>query len=227
VVFAEAAGLATPAPLWGTLAPFSMVEIRVYDVRKKKRTMKEKLVGFGSNATDADAAVDSASTYLSGYPQAVRALSILAYGRLRFGNVMHDLAKGTAYESEFPSMEKVLKENAKRFTVKRPKIKNWKMPRTKNAYVFLAFPKKDKELLVIWTDVDLLLKEFGQEFDSLDPYIAQRLTRIADVGFGVDSPAEVPLLQFEREWSSYMVSRPKGGSQKGAAQFSCTGSSRS
>jgi hypothetical protein len=211
VVMEESTGLATPAPQWGTVAAFSAVEVRVYNVAKKKRTLKETFFGFGASESDIDVAVDSADTLIGGYPQAVSALSGRMYWRLSGQNVLHDLAKDTAHASEFPSIEKVFKDNAKRFKVERPKIKNWKMPRTGNAYVFYSFPKKDKRAVMILTDVDLLIKELGQNFDSLDRYIAQRLARIADEGFGVESPAEVPVLQVGEEWRSYMVSHPQGG----------------
>jgi len=211
VVLAEGAGLATQPPVWGTLAPVTTVDLRVYDVRKKKRTLKDILRGFGTLNDDEDAAVDSADTFVSGYPQAVRIVSNAAYWRLSGKDVLHQLAKGTGFEDEFPSVKTLLKANAKRFDFDRPKIKGWKSPKTRNSYVYIAEPKKDKQILGIVSDVDLLLKELGQDFDSLDLYVAHRLGNLADEGFGVESITEVPLLQFEDAWRSYMVSSPQGG----------------
>ncbi len=211
VVLAEGAGLATQPPVWGTLAPVTTVDLRVYDVRKKKRTFKDILRGFGTLNDDEDAAVDSADTFVSGYPQAVRIVSNAAYWRLSGKDVLHQLAKGTGFEDDFPSVKTLLKANAKRFDFDRPKIKGWKSPKTRNSYVYIAEPKKDKQILGIVSDVDLLLKELGQDFDSLDLYVARRLGNLADEGFGVESITEVPLLQFKDAWRSYMVSSPQGG----------------
>ena len=106
-VFEESAGLTTPAPLWGTLAAYSGVELRVYDTSKKRRVLKEKIYGVGRAERDIDAAVDSSHTFLFGYPQAVRTLSGTTYWRLTGRNVLHELAKGTAYEDEFPSIQTI------------------------------------------------------------------------------------------------------------------------
>ena len=211
VVLAEGAGLATQPPVWGTLAPHTTVDFRVYDVRKKKRTLKDILRRFGTLNDDEDAAVDSADTLVSGYPQAVRAVSDDVYWRLSGGDVLHQLAKGTSFEDDFPSVKTLLEAYAKRFDFDRPKIKGWKNPKTGNSYVYITEPKKDKQIIGIASDVDLLLKELGQDFDSLELYILHRLTKLADQGFGVESPAEVPLLQFTENWSSYMIPNPQGG----------------
>ena len=211
VVLKEDAGLVTQSGLWGTLAPYTMAELRVYDVRKKKRTLKEGLRGFGTHNDDEDAAVDSADTFVSGYPRAVRTVSNTAYWRLSGRDVLHQLAKGTGFEDDFPSVKTLMDANAKRFDFERPKLKGWKMPKTRNSYLFIAEPKKDRQVLAIVSDVDLLVKWLGQDFDSLKPYIAHRLTQLADQGFGVEAPTEVPLLQFGESWISYMISNPKGG----------------
>ena len=211
VVIEEVAGLVTPSGFWGSLAPSTTAEIRVYDVRKEKRTLKERLQSLATRNDDADAAVDSADTFASGYPQAVRTVSNTAYWRLSGRDVLHQLAKGTGFEDDFPSVKTLMDANAKRFTFERPKLKGWKMPKTRNSYLFIAEPKKDRQIFAIVSDVDLLVKEFGQDFDSLDLYVAHRLSKLADGGFGVESITEVPLLQFTDDWSSYMVPSPQGG----------------
>ncbi len=211
VVIEEFAGLVTPSGSWGALAPSTTAKLRVYDVRKKKRTMKVLQQRWVTLNDDEDAAVDSADTFVSGYAQAVTAVSDIIFWSLSGRDVLHQLAKGTSFEDDFPSIKTLYEANAKRFDFVRPKIKGWKKHKTGNSHLFITAPKKDKQNLGIVSDVDPLLKELGQDFDSLESYIPYWLTRLADRGFGVESPTEVPLLQFTENWSSYMIPNASGG----------------
>ena len=211
VVIEEAAGLVTPSGSWGALAPITTAKLQVYDVRKKKRTMKVLQQRWVTLNDDEDAAVDSADTFVSGYTQAVTAVSDIIFWSLSGRDVLHQLAKGTSFEDDFPSIKTLYEANAKRFDFVRPKIKGWKNLKTGNSHLYITAPKKDKQNLGIVSEIDPLLKELGQDFDSLESYIPYLLTRLADLGFGVESPTEVPLLQFTDSWSSYMITNSSGG----------------
>lgn len=211
VVIEEVAGLVTPSGSWGSLAPSTTATLRVYDVRKKKRTLKLVLQRWDTLNDDEDAAVDSADTFVSGYPQAVTAVSDIIFWSLSGRDVLHQLAKGTSFEDDFPSIKTLYEANAKRFDFVRPKIKGWKNLKTGNSHLYITAPKKDKQNLGIVSEIDPLLKELGQDFDSLESYIPYLLTRLADLGFGVESLTEVPLLQFTENWSSYMIPNASGG----------------
>lgn len=211
VVMKETAGMSTLHVKWGTLSPLSLVEMAVYDVGKKKRLLKEKLEGVADPLEDIDTALDTPAPFIDGYPDAASRLAYATYWRLNGKNILHTISRRSEHADEFASIEDVLAAGAKRFDIDRPKMKGWKTPKTGTPFMFRAEPKKDRKVFGIISDVDMLVKELGQEFETLDPYLAMRLTRQMDLGYGVDSAEDVPLLEFTGDWTSYMISDPRGG----------------
>ena len=115
VVLEEWAGMATPTLRWGSLAPVTNSKLRVYKAGEKKPLLKENLEGVGPFNDDKDAALDAPESFVDGYPEAVSIAAYHLYWRLNGRNVLHGLAKGTPHADKFPSIEKVLADNAKRF----------------------------------------------------------------------------------------------------------------
>ena len=211
VIEEDKVGMATLKIKWGTLSPRSLIKMSVYDAKKKKRVLKEKLQGLGDPISDINAAVDTPEPFLAGYPQAVNRLAYATYWRLNGKDILHTIAKGTEHADEFVSVATVLADNAKRFTFDRPKLKGWKYRKSGTPYVFLAEPKKDRKQFAIVTDIDLLVEELGQPYEVLDDYLELRISRLEELGFDVASLQEIPDLGLSGEWTSYMIDNPNGG----------------
>ncbi len=211
LVVEEYAGLSTPNIRWGSLVAQSTLKLRLYDTKTKKRIIKEKIQGIGPHTDDIDTALDSPEFFLKTYPSAVRALGFGLYWRLNGRNGLHSIAKNTPHAQAFPSIEALLKRQSALFDFDRPKLKGWRTPRTGTPYLFSNEPKKDKKQVAIVTDIDLLIKEFGQDFESLDPYIELRIDRLVEMGWDTSVVSEVPILNVDPEWISYGLPDPRGG----------------
>lgn len=214
-VIDESSGLSYLGAGLGTLTAYSDMKITVYDVAKKKRLFNEYLYKKSSYEPekDIDLALDNKGTYGEGYPVAVRQAANAAFWLLNGKDVHHLIAKGTSAEEDFPSMIKFQKDAAESFRVERPRrVDKWKVQiRTGSPFEFAAAPRKHLQNFAIRTYVNVLAPELGQDFDTVEKYVAYYNSNLASTGWDVTPIPAVDNLEFKEDWMRYTLANPKVG----------------
>lgn len=207
----ENAGFTTPASHFGKLVVSSTLSISVYDVDNKKRIFKQPFTSLHHQVYEVDSALTDKTAFITNYPN-IHVLGSQIYFRLSGKDVLHQMAKTVGLESEFPSVKSVLNDYKRNFSYKAFIPKGWiKLP-SNNDYIFRNAPKKDKAVVGIVSDIDLLIKPLGQYNLNISAFSEMRISRLQDMGFVVTPLDEkLKILDLDEQWNSYMFANNNGG----------------
>ena len=179
-------GLATPSAEanWGKLTATTYLEIRGFQKSTKATLFQEALDGIGPVRADIEKAISDTDQFAEDFSIAADTAAYKLIWRMAGRNYLYLLAKDTPLAKEFPSIQSYLADMEDSFKYKPIKFKKWRRVKTGIAYKFITEPKKDAKNFGIVTEVDLLAKELGQDFDNINDYVSMYMGRLATQGLG-------------------------------------------
>lgn len=215
VVINESSGLSYLGAGLGTLTAYSAMKIVVYDVAMKKRLFIENIYQPASYQSEKDInlALDDRGTYGEGYPLAIKQAADALFWLLNGKDVHHLIARGTSAEEFFPSMIKFTTDAAESFRLERPRrVDKWKVQiRTGSPFEFAAAPRKHLQTYSIRTYINVLAPELGQDFDTVEEFVAHYNSNLASIGWDIEPIQEIDTLEFKKDWIRYTLGNPQVG----------------
>ncbi len=185
-----------------SLSAASTIEYRLKDVSNGKTLVKGSLSGFAREVHEFDEGVSNKAAFLAEYPKAVGAAIGIIFGQLSKDGHLGTMASAAGIK-DFPQpLAHFLEEYAKKFEYTIGVPKGWTEVNMNSKYTMVLAPKgADRATFGLRLDIDLLIKELGQETDDLDVYAALFRNRVINLGYTADDETQtgIPLQEGYRQ----------------------------
>ena len=177
-----------------TLSAASTLRYELYDLAEKKSMIKGAINGWSPTIHDFDEGVSNRTAFMVEYAVAEgNAISVI-YGQLNKGGHLHTMATKVGLGEFVPAIHKLLETYTKTFDLRLDAPRGWYEVDSGSKYSKILAPKnKDKALFAVRYDVDLLIKEFGQNVDDLESYVNIFTDKVLNMGYTRDSLAATGL----------------------------------
>lgn len=206
------AGLGSPPAKFGELRAFANHQVRVYDTKKKKRILKERVTRHGLNwSKDPERATSSPDLLVQDLPFLTDSVAAAIYWQLYGNDILHLAAKPTALSGQYPSITQIRAQYAEQFTLYQPISKVLFYKDTGSPYTSEVIPKRYKQELKVVTTVDVLAKELGQDFEDLPAFVEHHVGKLAGNGWSVSDASDNDKLTVPEGHTSYALPNPQGG----------------
>ncbi|MEX2232993.1 MAG: hypothetical protein WD824_12585 [Cyclobacteriaceae bacterium] len=198
----------------GTLSAQSSIKYELFDAGNKKSMEKGTISGWSSITHQFDEAVSNRAGFIAEYATAAANVIGSIYGQLNKEGHLHTMAE-TADLGEFvPALGDILKKYGGNFDIKMTVPKGWSKFSMGSKYTFALAPSnKDKKIFGLRLDVDLLIKELGQENLDVESYMAIFVDKVSNRGYSVDPDAR-PGIKYAEGSSILVFNRPNNSGKE-------------
>jgi hypothetical protein len=198
----------------GTLSAQSTIKYELFNVNNKKSVEKGTINGWSSLTHEFDEAVSNRPGFISEYATAAANAIGSIYGQLSKEGHLHAMAE-TADLGEFvPALGDILKKHGENFDIKMTIPKGWNKISLGSKYTFALAPSnKDKRIFGLRLDVDLLIKELGQENLDVESYMAIFIDKVSNRGYSIDPNAR-PGIKYDAGSSVLVFNRPNNSGKE-------------
>lgn len=191
-----------------SLSASSTVSYVLRDVETGKTITKGSLSGFARPIHEFEEGVSNKDAFMKEYPLAVGTAVGTIIGQLGKDGHFATMATASGVKDYVPPLTAFLKEYEKKFdyTIKSPR--GWSVVDMGTKYTTVLAPKgSDRAYFGLRLDIDLLIKELGQELDDLDAYVALARNRILNIAYTEDKETQtgIPL---KDEYRQVVFNRP-------------------
>lgn len=194
------------------VAPAMNIRYKLYDSKSKKELSKGTAAQNGMVKKHISLAPKDRDLFVAAYPDISRGISFLIMGNLLKTDLLHAMAATVGRGNDVPKVSVVLKNYEKRFSYKHQPLDGWRQVKMTTPYVQVIEPKSDMKFQMgIRYELDLLIPEFGQEFDSVDGYLGLMTERLADGGIDVATMAPFQEIALPDQHQVYSYSTNKDG----------------
>lgn len=198
----------------GTLSAQSTIKYELFNADNKKSMEKGTISGWSSLTHEFDEAVGNRSGFIAEYATAVANALGSIYGQLNKEGHLHAMAE-TADLGEFvPALGDILKKHGENFDVKMTIPKGWNKISMGSKYSYAIAPgNKDKKIFGLRLDVDLLIKELGQENLDVESYMAIFVDKVSNRGYSIDADAR-PDIKYDAGSFMLVFNRPNNSGKE-------------
>lgn len=191
-----------------SLSATSTVSYSLKDVASGKTLTKGSLSGFARESHEFDEGVSNRGAFVAEYPKAVGAVIGTIFGQITKDGHLGTMAQ-TAGIKDFPQpLTHFLEEYARKFEYTLGVPKGWTEIKMDSKYTMVLAPKgADRATFGLRLDIDLLIKELGQETDDLDVYAALFRNRVINLGYEVDTVTQTGI-SLKEGYRQLMFTRP-------------------
>jgi hypothetical protein len=155
------------------MAPVLTVKFRTIRVAgKREQLIRGSAHAYGLDHLPYKEAIASRELFTSLWPSVALAAANYITGTLNRTDTLHAMAESVGRGAEVPAIKEVLKRYERSFAWDLRPLKDWRETRFDTNFVRVLEPKSDlRATLGLRFEVDILVKEFGQDRVQLDEYI--------------------------------------------------------
>lgn len=193
----------------GTLSASTTIRYELIDVNKENTMSKGSLSGWNKAIHDFEGAISDRNAFIQEYEDAVLITASTIYGQLNKDGHLNAMAGSAGLSDYVPSLIYFLDQYAKKFDYKIKFPKGWHEVAMGSKYTKVTEPRNDDKLKFgIRVDIDLLIKELGQDVDQLDAYMAIFMNKAFTAGYSIDTITQIPLSIDSAQYTRVVLNRP-------------------